>query len=76
MEPTETLTTLNSGRVGLLIGVAASTVVAASFCIFLYLVDDDSWRWRGMKRGGRFFGHFERWGFLGRLVPMTVALDF
>ena len=34
MEPTITLITLNPGRVGLLTGVAASTVVAASFCIF------------------------------------------
>ena len=70
-----TLITLNPGRVGLNIGVAASTGVAVSFCPFRYLVDDDSLRWRGMKRGGRFFGHFERWGFLGRLAPMTVALD-
>ena len=70
-----TLITLNPGRVELSIAVFASTGVSVSFCLLRYLVDDGSLRWRGMKRGGRFFGHFERWGFLGRLVPMTVALD-
>ena len=76
MEPTMTLITSNPGRVELNIGVAASTGIAASFCIFRYLVDDGSLRWRGMKRGGKNFGHFEWWGFLGRLAPMVVALDF
>ena len=75
MEPTMTLITLNPGRVELSIGVFASTGVSVSFCLLRYLVDDGSLRWRVMKRGGRFLGHFKKWDFLGLLAPMIVALD-
>jgi len=75
MEPFKTLITLNPGRVELSIAVFASTGVSVSFCLLRYLVDDGSLRWRGMKRGGRFLGHFKKWDFLGLLAPMIVALD-